>query len=222
MTEENGFTLITWTKYRQQYGAVAPVGSNHTCITDACWTILIKVWPSLQGKIALKWVHYSFELPNNADPNMHMLEMFFSWFGIDMQYLHGMYKSPKKLFFAKQGIYFIGLDIGLPVEDDQSNNHAMVYDANLKHVYDNNRSVAIPIIEKRDLVNNRTAAKVFQYYFDKATSLMVRNDYKVGLKTKNTTCCYKKKKIERLSCPPADNMGPYCSTKNGAMRICSA
>ena len=108
-----------------------------------------------------------------------------------------MYKSLKNLFRVKQGIYFIGLNIGLPVEDDQFDNHAMVYDANLKHLYDNNRSVAIPIIEKSDLVNNRTATKVFEHYFDKATSLTVRNVYKASLKTKNTTHRCKKTKLSR-------------------------
>ena len=41
----------------------------------------------------------------------------------------------------------IGLNIGLSVEDDQSDNHVMVYDANLKHLYNNYQSVAVPIIE---------------------------------------------------------------------------
>ena len=36
VAEENSFTLIARTKFRQQYEAMAPVGSDCTCIADAC------------------------------------------------------------------------------------------------------------------------------------------------------------------------------------------
>ena len=97
---------------------------------------------------------------------MHMVEIFFVvwyWYAI----LTRDIQESKQIFCAKQGISFIGLDIGLPVEDDQPDNHAVVYNANLKHLYDNHQSVAIPIIEKSDLVNNRTATKVFEHYLIK-------------------------------------------------------
>ena len=53
VADDKGFTEISWTEYCQQYGAMVPVGSDCTCIADACWTILIKLQPSLQGKSQL-------------------------------------------------------------------------------------------------------------------------------------------------------------------------
>ena len=69
----------------------------------------------MHGKIALKCIRWSFALPDNVDPNMLMVEKIFDWFGIDIQYLHNMNKSPKKLLGAKNGIYFVWLKIDLPV-----------------------------------------------------------------------------------------------------------
>ena len=46
---------------------------------------------------------------------MLMVKLFFKWFGSDIQYLNNINKSPKKLLGAKNGIYFFGLKIGLPV-----------------------------------------------------------------------------------------------------------
>ena len=77
----------------------------------------------------------------------------------------------------------VRLEIGLPVEGDFFDYHAMVYDANLKHLYDNKKSVDIPTNEKKDLGDNRAATKVFKNYFKFATSLILPGVYKVSLKT---------------------------------------
>ena len=66
---------------------------------------------------------------------MHMAEMFFAWFGIDVQYLRNMCMSLKNIFRANHGIYLVRLKIGLPVEGNHFDNHAMVYDVNLKLLY---------------------------------------------------------------------------------------
>ena len=181
------YTLLSRSDYRVQYGAVAPVGNARTCIPDACWTVVLKLRPSLNGQIALKWVRKAFYLPNNEDPNMHMVKMFFLWFGIDFQYVQSMRRSPRNLFRSDQGIFLVRLEIGLPVEGDFFDQHVMVYDANLKHLYDNQKSMDIPCIEKKDLGNNRKATRPFQHYFKFATSLIVSDVYQVSLKTTITS-----------------------------------
>ena len=102
----------------------------------------------------MKWVCWSFTVLDNVDPNMLMVEMFFEWFGIDIQYLYSMNKRPKKLLGAKNGIYFVGLKIGLQVVGNHFDNHNLVYNANLKQLYDNNQFIQIPQIKESDLVNN--------------------------------------------------------------------
>jgi len=181
----SGYTLITRTEYRKG-GGVTATGNNRTCLPDSCWVILLKLKPFLKGKITLKAVRQTFVLPNNEDPDMLMVEIFFDWFGIDITY-QNMTGSPKNLLAAKDGVFLVGLKIGVPGDGNHFDNHALVYDAHLKQLYDNNRSIQIPQIEKKDLFNNRTAIRVFKHYFDKSTSLRIADVYKVELQTNSNT-----------------------------------
>ena len=63
------------------------------------------------------------------------------------------------------------------MEGDFFDYHAMVYDVNLKHLYDNQKSVDIPSIEDKDLSNNRAATKAFKHYFKFARLLILSEVY---------------------------------------------
>ena len=62
----------------------------------------------------------------------------------------------------------------------------MVYDANLKHMYNNKQSIDIPEVKKEDMNSNEAAIKVFKHYFGLATLLDVSTVYKVSLRFPKT------------------------------------
>ena len=175
--DEGGFTSASRGKVRR-LGIKVPVGSQNTCLPDACWVGAHDAKPDLELK--LSDVRAALATSDGSDPTVSMAKSFLEQHGLTLHYVREI-NNPKALFNRRASTFLLRLAIKTETATDY---HFVAYLASSGFLVDNCPGQPVLKVDDTDRrASNKNAMRLFKKLFPGAAQIEMASVYEFQM------CC---------------------------------